>query len=141
MSEEQLFTLADDGSEVPCDPSGTAKPTTSEPEPSADEPLPVEDHEGPNEPLPTDLLDAGLILETPAGWAVFKPETIQDEDKILVLTLRDETNGFVPRMGSRFDCHWRSSTGAMLTQKVYYAGVRFKLTNLPERIILVFIKV
>jgi hypothetical protein len=81
-----------------------------------------------------------LIISTESGWVTFQPEHVQEEKNVLILVLKGKADSFIPKLGSQFTCHWKDSEGKVKTLPLYYAGVRFKLPQMPENTILGFIK-
>ena len=144
---EQFMTLNEHGQEVPADEQGRPLKVIPGPEeedqdqeePEQDAPEPPEAQEE-EEPLPDDIGDNCLLISTESGWATFQPEHIQDEKHVLILILKGKADSFIPKLGSQFKCHWKDTDGKMRTQALYYAGMRFRLPQLPDNTILGFIK-
>jgi hypothetical protein len=154
MPNAQFMTLNEHGQEVPADEMGRPLKVIPGPEDedaeteetdSEDNVLPepaslAESEAREEEALPEDIDDNCLLISTESGWVTFKPEHIQDEKHVLVLILKGKADSFIPKLGSQFRCHWRDADGKMRTQELYYAGMRFKLPQIPDNTILGFIK-
>jgi hypothetical protein len=144
---DTLYTLDQDGREVEADEMGNPLQKYKAP---ADALLEEVKQEAPEETdfssveikeeLPKDIDPECLVLETDTGWATFKPENIIEEEHSLVLVLDGKANGFIPRLSARFICHWKTQEGLPKSQNLYYAGVRFKLPQLVDKTLLVFLK-
>ena len=149
MSSDEFVTLDSEGNEVPADENGRPLKIIPGPESedgeSSDESAEVIAEPPAQEPveeeaMPEDLDDNCLVISTESGWVTFMPEHIQDEKHVLILVLKGKADSFIPKLGSQFTCHWKDSAGKLHTQPLYYAGVRFKLPQMPESTILGFIK-
>jgi hypothetical protein len=149
MSE--FVTLDSDGHEVPADENGKAIGTYDDLKPeqeedSEDEPkktvVVTEDikPEQNFDDLPKDLDENALIIKTDSGWATFSPESVLDEEDILVIFLNGKANSFIPSKGARFFCRWKTATGEPRYESIYYPGFRYKQPN-SEITVLGFIKV
>lgn len=148
MPASEFMTLNEHDQEVPADEMGRPLKIIPGPEneneetetdnPVLPEPPAVEEPE--EEALPEDIDDNCLLISTESGWVTFKPEHIQDEKHVLVLILKGKADSFIPKLGSQFRCHWKDPEGKMRTQELYYAGMRFKLPQIPDNTILGFIK-